>query len=253
MIPGMLRAMANATHLRVIALLLALCAARVEAVDCATTQVRGRGFTTCRADARNESLRLFFADEKGRCLGSFERLRKSLAAAGKTLVFAMNAGMFHADCRPVGLLVIDGREVSPVNRSDGTGNFFLRPNGVFLIDAAGPRVVATDQYRDMLPRLATQSGPMLVHRGQLPSLSAFAAGSRSRHLRNGVCVPRAGEVAFVISEEPVTFNEFASYFRRELDCAEALYFDGSISSLFSPQLRRADARASLGPIVAIVK
>ena len=45
-------------------------------------------------------------------------------AQGERLQFAMNAGMFHPDFAPVGLLVINGREVSPLNLAEGEGNFF---------------------------------------------------------------------------------------------------------------------------------
>ena len=86
---------------------------------------------------RRESLRLFYADAQGARYESFERLQAALAREQKKLVFAMNAGMFHPDMKPVGLLVIDGREIAPINRSTGSGNFYLQPNGVFLIDAAG--------------------------------------------------------------------------------------------------------------------
>ena len=40
----------------------------------------------------------------------------------------------------------------------------------------------------------------------------------------------------MISEDAVTFREFALYFRDVLGCSEALYLDGAISSLFAPQL-----------------
>ena len=162
----------------------------------------------------------------------------------------MNAGMFHPDFKPVGLLVIGGKEISPINRSQGSGNFFLQPNGVFLIDE-GPRVIATDEYRDLAPSFATQSGPMLLHRGQVPAIAAFR--STSRHLRNGVCVPEGTIVAFVISEDEVTFREFADYFTSVLKCTEALYLDGSISSLYAPQLKRADARSDLGPMFGVAE
>ncbi len=89
---------------------------------------------------------------------SFEALRASLARAGKRLGFAMNAGMFHPDYRPVGLLVIDGQEISAINRDAGAGNFFLQPNGVLLVDGAA-RVLATGEYRGLKPQFATQSGP----------------------------------------------------------------------------------------------
>jgi uncharacterized protein YigE (DUF2233 family) len=253
MITGMLVAMTRMTRAVGFALFAMACAARAAAVDCSTSQVRGHEYTTCRVDTRRETLRLFHADAQGKCFDSFERLRQHLAAGGRKLAFAMNAGMYHADCRPVGLLVIGGRELAPLNRGSAPGNFYLQPNGVLLVDSNGPRVLATDEYRGLAPTLASQSGPMLVHRGQIPAIAAFSAASRSRHLRNGVCVPREQEVAFVISEDAVTFREFAQYFLEELGCTEALYFDGSISSLYSAALKRADARASLGPMVAVVE
>jgi uncharacterized protein YigE (DUF2233 family) len=92
---------------------------------------------------------------------------------------------------------------------------------------------------------------MLVHRGQIPANPAMR--SKSRHLRNGVCVPDGATVAFVISEDEVTFREFADYFASALKCTEALYLDGSVSSLFSRQLGRDDRRSKFGPIVGVVE
>lgn len=230
----------------------ALFAHPAHAVDCATSKTKP-AFTTCRVDLRAESLRVFYADAKGSPYESFGRLQAALARDQKKLAFAMNAGMFHADMKPVGLLVVDGREVAPINRSTASGNFYLQPNGVFLIDAAGARVLATQDYRDLAPAFATQSGPMLLHRGRIPDISAFRASARSRNIRNGVCVPGKDQAAFVISEDAVTFREFALFFRDVLGCSEALYLDGAISSLFAPQLKRSDARAKLGPMIAVVK
>jgi uncharacterized protein YigE (DUF2233 family) len=191
-----------------------------------------------------------YADAAGTRYGNFTALRDSLAREGRKLTFAMNAGMFHPDFRPVGLLVIDGKALAPINRAAGPGNFYLQPNGVFLIEG-GARVLATDDYRDRKPAFATQSGPMLVHRGQIPASFAFRANSTSRHIRNGVCVQAGAIAVFVISEAPVTFNEFAAVFQKTLGCGEALYLDGSISSLYSTQLKRADDRAALGPMFAV--
>jgi uncharacterized protein YigE (DUF2233 family) len=221
------------------------------AVDCVTTRAKST-YTTCRV-ARVEPLRLFYADAQGSLLETFERLQKALAKQQKRLVFAMNAGMFHPDMRPVGLLVVDGLEIAPINRTTGSGNFYLQPNGVFLVDAQGARVLATDEYRGRSPWLATQSGPMLLHRGQIPDTAAFSESSRSKRIRNGVCVTDKGQPTFVISEDEVTFRDFALYFRDVLGCSEALYLDGAISSLFAPQLGRADARVKLGPMIAVVE
>ncbi|HEV7606470.1 MAG TPA: phosphodiester glycosidase family protein [Steroidobacteraceae bacterium] len=231
----------------------ALHAAPARAVDCAVSTSGGHEFTTCRVDLRKEALRLYYADAQGSPYEGFVRLRASLLRARKNLAFAMNAGMFHPDLKPVGLLVIDGREIAPVNRSQGHGNFFLEPNGIFLIDQGGARVIETMDYRNLAPTLATQSGPMLVHRGQIPASAAFRTNSNSRYVRNGVCAPAPSVAVFVISDEVVTFREFALYFRDVLGCTEALYLDGAISSLHAPGLRRPDDHKRLGPMFAVVE
>lgn len=230
-----------------------LAAPRASAVECAATNSGGRDYIACRVDLQKDLLRLYYADTHGSPYGGIAPLRAALAQEKKRLVFAMNAGMFHPDMKPVGLLVIDGREVAAVNRSQGHGNFFLEPNGVFLIDDHGARVIETMDYRNLSPSLATQSGPMLVHHGLIPASTAFNAGSRSRHVRNGVCAPSPTEAVFVISDEEVTFREFANYFLDVLGCAEALYLDGTISSLHAPGLGRSDVHERLGPMFAVVE
>jgi uncharacterized protein YigE (DUF2233 family) len=56
-----------------------------------------------------------------------------------------------------------------------------------------------------------------------------------------------------MSEVPVTFYEFAQLFRDTLHCREALYLDGNVSSLYSPDLKRDDKKSQLGPIIGIVR
>jgi len=199
------------------------------------------------------ALRLFWGDEAGKPFRSFRRLDDWLRKKGQRLAVAMNAGMYHADLAPVGLLVLEGREQAPINRARGQGNFFLEPNGVFYVDAqGGAHVVATDEFPDQAAdvRLATQSGPLLVRRGQVHP--AFHPGSKSRHVRNGVGIC-AGKPVLVISHRRVTLHEFATYFRDTLGCPDALYLDGAVSSLHSASLRRSDRHAVLGPILAVVE
>ncbi len=225
----------------------------VLAVECSRAKYDGHGYVLCRVRLPHDDLRVLFADESGKRFEGFEPLRETLERQGRHLAFAMNAGMFHPDFRPVGLLVIDGRELAPINRDPGTGNFFLQPNGVFLVDDHGARVLATDEYRGLTPRFATQSGPMLLRGGAIPGNSAFRANSTSRHIRNGVCAPTPRLVAFAISEDEVTFYEFARYFQRALGCHDALYLDGTVSSLYAPALRRDDHHAALGPLIAVIE
>lgn len=206
-------------------------------------------YTVVRVEA--DQLRLFWRDDHGKPLRRLDRLAGWLKTRGKTLSFGMNAGMYHADASPVGLLVVDGHELAPLNLADGKGNFFLKPNGVFFIDAAGPHVVDAVDYPASHEgvKLATQSGPLLLKQGQIHP--ALGPNSASRYIRNGVCAAGSQGV-FVISERPVTLHEFASYFRDVLQCREALYLDGAVSSLYSPSLGRSDRWTDLGPLIGAV-
>jgi len=218
----------------------------------AVADVNNDGFVVVPVNLATQELRLFWQDEQGQPLRRLDRLAASSRAQGRRLVFGMNAGMFHADGRPVGLLVIDGREVAPLNLSSGEGNFFLKPNGVFVIDVHGARVIDAVDYPAVHDgvRLATQSGPLLLSQGRIhPGLRA---GSASRYIRNGVCVV-GGQALFVITERPISLYDFASYFRDALHCTEALYLDGSVSSLYAPALNRQDRMHDLGPLFGVLE
>jgi uncharacterized protein YigE (DUF2233 family) len=209
-------------------------------------------YTVVTVDPAKEQLQLFLHDEAGAPFQYFTRLDAWLEGRGQRLELAFNAGMYHADFRPVGLLVQDGKQVAPLNLADGKGNFFLKPNGVFMLGKNGPQVLEAGAYAAQAKelRLATQSGPMLVIDGQIHP--AFNPESVSRFVRNGVGVVD-GKAVFVISNYPVTFYELAAYFRNTLHCRNALYFDGAVSSMYSRALGRRDAGAPLGPIIAVVK
>lgn len=219
--------------------------------SCSAIRAGEPRFTVVTVNPLRERLQLFLNDEQGRPYKRLEKVAAAVAKRGQRLAFGMNAGMYHADYSPVGLFVADGIERSPLNLSTGEGNFFMRPNGVLLANEAGVRVVESSEYPALsaTARLATQSGPMLLSRGAINPL--FIPDSSSRHIRNGVCAID-GKALFVISEDPVNFYEFARYFRDTLKCRDALYLDGSVSSLYSPALGRNDSRANLGPIIGAV-
>ena len=209
-------------------------------------------FTTIRVDARTERIELFLRDDAGQPFKHFDQLKSWLAGKNKQLHFAMNAGMYQEDLSPLGLFVQDGKQIARLNLSDATGNFYLKPNGVFFVSESGPRIVESTEFPALAQgvRLATQSGPLLVRNGALhPSINA---SSTSRLVRNGVGVS-GDTIMFVISEQPVNFYEIATYFRDELHCPDALYLDGVVSSLYSADLQRNDSRADLGPMVGIVR
>ena len=221
-----------------------------EAAECRDLTFEGASYTVCEV-TQGEDLRLFHSGPDG-AYGSFRNVDAALEAEGKALGFAMNAGMYHRDLAPVGLYVEDGVEVSGIVTSDGPGNFGLLPNGVFCIGETF-RVIESRTFKKEQPkcRYATQSGPMLVIGGKLhPKL---LAGSDSLYVRNGVGVSEDGTRAvFAISNDQVNFHSFARLFRDALGLPDALYFDGSISRLYAPQLSRHDGGFPMGPMVGTV-
>jgi len=224
---------------------------RASAIQFSNAVVAGKHVTVCCVNVRKERLQLFLRDDADRPLKSFEGVYRWLKSHGQRLVFAMNAGMYQPDLSPLCLYVWGGKQLVPLNTTNGTGNFFLKPNGVFLLSDAGAQVVETSQYAGVrgAVSLATQSGPLLVHAGKIHS--AFNSNSVSRTFRNGVGVPSPELAVFAISDEPVNLYEFATLFRDVLGCPDALYLDGLISSLHSTHLKRSDNKAKLGPIIGI--
>ena len=220
------------------------------ASDCRDTRFDGASYTLCEV-ALGEDLRLFHSGADG-AYGSFRNLNAALEAEGRTLGFAMNAGMYHRDLAPVGLYVEDAQQLSGIVTSDGPGNFGLLPNGVFCIGDSF-RIIESRSFKKARPdcRFATQSGPMLVIDGELhPKL---LPGSDSLYVRNGVGVTKDGSRAvFAISNDAVSFHAFARLFRDALGLSDALYFDGNISRLYAPGLGRHDAGFPIGPIVGTV-
>ena len=220
---------------------------------CAPERFEGNDYVICRFDLRQEALRLYSLAPDGEPFGSFMALSESLAERGETLAFAMNAGMYGEDLKPIGLYVEDGSTLRKLNRRNGPGNFHLKPNGVFFIDGARGGVMETEAFArsGIRPQFASQSGPMLVVDGRIHP--KFSETGTSLQRRNGVGAPDEHTLVFVISDGWVNFHSFARLFRDHLKAPNALFLDGSISSLHAPDVGRSDGFAPLGPIVALVK
>jgi len=222
------------------------------ATSCWRASFEGDGFLVCRYDGAIDTLRLMHRGADGHPANLAE-VETSLGADATRLRFAMNAGMYHPDHRPVGLFIAGGRTVQSLERAAGTGNFYLRPNGVFWIDEQDrPHVDETEAFaaRSPDPVWATQSGPLLLAAGALHP--AISADGPSRTMRNAVGIA-GGQALFVISEGPVSFGRLARFFRDELGCSDALYLDGTVSSLWAPALGRKDRGAGLATFLVVLK
>ena len=231
-----------------------LCAIPAQAaLECQDVDYANNGYTICVVDVTEAELRLFLYDQSGAPFGHFNDLEAGLNEAGGTLLFAMNAGMYHKDRSPVGHYVENGVELKGVVRGASRGNFGLVPNGIYCVNQTRADVFETETFLAQNPdcAFATQSGPMLVIDGELHP--RFLIDSTSRYVRNGVGTTADGKTSvFVISRNAVTFHEFGSLFRDALQLPNALYFDGNISRLYAPELNRNDFGRAMGPIIALV-
>jgi len=219
---------------------------------CERARFEEKSYIICRAHPARDDIRLFLHNEAGEAYKRFAPLDAMLAKKGERLAFAMNAGMYHANYNAVGLYVEGGQEHHAISTREGPGNFHLLPNGVFYIEDGKAGILDTQSYlaANIKPQFATQSGPMLVINNQIHP--RFIPNSPYLQYRNGVGITQEGEVLFVISETKVNFDEMARFFRDQLATPQALFLDGSISSLYAPELGRADWWYPLGPIVGVV-
>jgi uncharacterized protein YigE (DUF2233 family) len=161
--------------------------------------------------------------------------------------------MYNDAGAPIGLYVSDGEQQHAISLTDGPGNFHLKPNGVFWQGQDGAlHIEPSDVYARELrePRWATQSGPMLLIDGEMHP--RFAEDGASRFVRNGVGVRDAHTAYFVISSGMVSFGRFARFFRDDLHSRDALFFDGTVSSLWAPSIGRDDDNHELGPMVVVL-
>ena len=220
---------------------------------CRDVEHLGAAYLVCRFDPVKQELRLYHSNHAARPYGAFRPMIEDAAVDRTRILFAMNAGMYHADLSPVGLYVENGIERQKISTGPGYGNFHLLPNGVFYMDQGKAGVLETQAYlaSGLKPWYATQSGPMLVIDGKIHP--AFLPKSDSLQIRNGVGIGPEGEVHAVISKERVRFHDLETLFRDLLGCLNAMFLDGSISSLYIPDMKREDRLYPMGPIFAVVE
>ncbi len=217
---------------------------------CKSATFEGVRLTHCVADPAKHRIRTALGPSGGAAYGSLSAFARSIDHS--TVAFAVNGGMYGDNGQPIGYYVQGGDRIKELNRSDGSGNFHLKPNGVFYGTGGSWRIRTSDSFfsnvRDR-PQFGTQSGPMLVIGGKLHP--EIAENGPSRAIRNGVGIDKDGKAHFVRSEAPLSFGQLARFYRDELNVPDALYLDGQVSSLWDPASERLDSRTGLGPIIAV--
>lgn len=219
---------------------------------CRPLTFEGVAYMVCEIDTRALDVGIFHADQAGKPYGSLDAFEADARARGTPPMLSMNAGMYHEDLSPVGLLVQGGVEKASAELRDGKGNFFLKPNGVLSIGPDGAvSILETGAYlaTGLKPASATQSGPMLVIGGEIHP--KFMANGTSRYIRNGAGIRDPHTLLLAISLQEVSLGSFARLFRDGLGCPEALFFDGVISAMSNGLKTVLGGRYPVGPIISV--
>ncbi len=135
---------------------------------------------------------------------------------------AVNGGFFLPDHRPLGLLIVDGKETNPLRKTDW---------GIFLIQNNRPRIIHTRDFQNEgTVSQALQVGPRLVVNGEETRLKRQAAR------RSAVGINSKGQVLLVSTEDTEVYaQDLARLFRLPesqggLECRDALTLDGGPSA-----------------------
>jgi len=194
-----------------------------EGFEARSIQLDGQPYQTSiklqvlRLDLERFQLRLI----DSRAFGSDRMEIKTLAKKARALA-AVNGGFFLPDSRPLGLLIIDGREVNPLRKTDW---------GVFLVQEKRPKIIHTREFQNEgAVSQALQVGPRLVVEGKEMRLKKQAAR------RSALGITFKNQVILLCSEETIIYaQDLARIFRLPeseggLECRDALSLDGGPSA-----------------------
>lgn len=215
---------------------------------------KGKSYDVYVVDTEANTLKLYLKNSQGKNY-TFSDILEEQKSKNSRLAFAMNAGMYDPNRNPVGLYVENGKEINKINKQTLEGNFYMKPNGVVGLTKNNKAfVVATEDYKYEATDLkwATQSGPMLLNKGEINS--NFKDKSTNVNIRNGVGIVNDTKMVFAISNDQVNFYDFAELFKNVFSCKFALYLDGAISQMYLPELKRTASKgAGLGPIITVIR
>lgn len=201
---------------------------------------------------KTEHIQFYWKNDNGQVIKNLNNLKKYVESKNENLKFAMNGGMFEINNIPKGLYIENSKILNKIDTSNGNGNFYLQPNGVFYITEDNePKIVETQKFRyNTNIEYATQSGPMLLINGNLNLI--FQKQSKNLNIRNGVGILENGNVVFVMSKSEVNFYNFALLFK-ELGCKNALYLDGFVSRTYLAEKNWIQEDGDFGVMIGVTE
>src|SRR5258708_36912191 len=181
---------------------------------------------------------IFTVSDDGR-RETFPEVAGNLSRAGIKPLLVTNAGIYGTDNRPLCLLISPKGKLddanAPTEAGTAHGNFSW-DSAVFQISDDGLASIVPAGGWQNNPHIvaATQSGPQLAGAGRINQ--SIQAQSRRSYRRTAIGVDRSNRrlVHLVVSREPVTLFELATFMVNELHCSEGLHLDGDLSAFYVP-------------------
>lgn len=221
-------------------------------ISCSEKIQDKNNFVIYQVNPKNQTIRFYWKNNKNEILKSINNLKNDIESRNEKLIFTTNGGMFEPDNTPKGLYIENFKTIKPLDTLQGSGNFYLQPNGVFYIkqnNQAG--ITETKKYRtDTNIQYATQSGPMLLMDGKINPI--FQKESKNLNIRNGVGILESGDIVLVMSKKELNFYSFAQLFK-EMDCKNALYLDGYVSRTYLPEKNWIQTDGNFGVMIGVTE
>jgi len=214
----------------------------------------GDSYSAYKVSYPSQNVGMMLYDKNKQKIRSLDNAVALLKSQDRTVLLVTNGGIYREDNSPKGLYIENGKELSALDTATlGYGNFYIQPNGIFMLLKNSAKIIKTSDYKQYIGKIkyATQSGPLLVINGEINPI--FDKASSNKNIRSGVGIDRNGEIVFAISNNPVSFYDFATIFAGLYSCRNALYLDGAISKMFCPSLKRNDGGGNFGVIVFVSK
>jgi uncharacterized protein YigE (DUF2233 family) len=187
------------------------------------------------ADVNLQTEEIVFTTSDDKRMETFPEVVSNLSIAGVKPILVTNAGIYGTDNRPLGLLISPKGKLHNVNAAAGSGNFSW-DSAVFQISDDGTAsIVPARSWQDNPHTIAaTQSGPQLAISGKINQ--SFQPRSKWSFRRTSIGIDQSNRrlVRLVVSREPVTLFELATFMVKELHCSEALHLDGDLSAFYVP-------------------
>lgn len=187
------------------------------------------------ADVNLQTEEIVFTTSNDKRAETFPEIVNNLSSAGVKPILVTNAGIYGTDNRPLGLLISPQGKLHDVNAAAGSGNFSW-DSAVFQVsdDGTASIVPARSWHDNPHTIAATQSGPQLASSAKINQ--SFQPQSKWSFRRTSIGIDQSNRrlVRLVVSREPVTLFELATFMVKELHCSEALHLDGDLSAFYVP-------------------